>query len=68
MFSKLLGGRPMAFVTFMFNDIVSGRPVNIFRDKLGRYWMAEHKWSLFRVTISPKSALYNKNFVEKFEF
>lgn len=53
----------MKLLSFMFTDVVSGKDVNIYRDTLGRFWMAENKWGWFRVPISPKSALYNINFV-----
>ncbi len=48
-FRWLLGGRPMKRVGFAFTDRVSGRSVNYYRDRYGRYWMAEHGWALFRV-------------------
>ncbi len=47
--SKILGGRPMICMGYHFTDIVSGKPVYKFIDKLGRIWMAEHKWARFRV-------------------
>jgi len=60
---RLLGGRPMKFVTFMFTDVVSGKKVNIYRDSLERFWMAENKWGWFRVPIKSEHALYNYNFM-----
>jgi hypothetical protein len=45
----LLGGRPMRFEKFAFTDVVSGLPVNYYTDTLGRKWMANTAWSLFRV-------------------
>ena len=45
----LLGGRPMQWLSFAFTDSVSGKPVHYWRDRLGRYWLASGKWSLFRV-------------------
>jgi hypothetical protein len=49
---KLTGGRPMIFIRFQFTDIVVGMPVNSYMDRLGRYWLANHSWSLFRVRMS----------------
>jgi len=46
---KLLGGRPMRFFKFEFTDICTGNRVNKYVDTLGRYWLAESRWSLFRV-------------------
>lgn len=39
----------MKFLGFAFTDCVSGRCVFYWRDTLGRKWMAEGAWSLFRV-------------------
>lgn len=47
--SVLLGGRPMEQVELAFIDRVSGKPVYRWRDKFGRYWLAESAWSRFRV-------------------
>jgi hypothetical protein len=44
-----LGGRPMVKICFCFVDVVSGRPIYLWRDLNGRYFMAEHRWSWFRV-------------------
>jgi hypothetical protein len=46
---KLLDGRPMRRTGYAFTDRVSGRAVYDFVDTLGRKWMAEGPWSLFRV-------------------
>lgn len=33
-----------------FVDIVSGKPVRYYEDKLGRWWLADNgPWSIFRV-------------------
>lgn len=32
-------------------DRVTGNSVYYWQDKLGRYWMAEGPWSLFRVEV-----------------
>lgn len=45
----LLGGRPMKRISYAFADIVSGEAVYYFEDTLGRRWMANNNWSLFRV-------------------
>ena len=45
----LTGGRPMKRTGYAFTDKVSGNSVNSFTDQLGRDWLAEHAWSLFRV-------------------
>lgn len=34
-----------------FLDTVDKRPVYYFLDKLGRKWMANHSWSMFRVRV-----------------
>ena len=49
MFRKLLGGRPMRRESTAFVDHVSGATVGYYIDTLGRRWMAENRWSLFRV-------------------
>jgi hypothetical protein len=46
---KLTGGRPMRRLEHRFTDQVSGRGVWRFVDRLGREWLAEGAWSLFRV-------------------
>ncbi len=45
----LTGGRPMALVGYLFPDVATGRPVSLWLDKLGRPWIAEGPWSLFRI-------------------
>lgn len=49
-FYSLTGGRPMMYAGWAFTDRVTGRDVFywIDRDKLN-HWMAESRWSLFRV-------------------
>lgn len=51
----ITGGRPMRHISFAFTDVVSGRPVHRFVDAFGRTWLAEGRWSRFRVptTASP---------------
>jgi hypothetical protein len=46
---RLLGGRPMKLEGCAFIDQVSGEEVNHYTDTLGRKWLANHSWSLFRV-------------------
>lgn len=46
---KLTGGRPMRAEGYAFTDRVSGRGVYRFIDRLGRAWLAEGSWDLFRV-------------------
>ena len=48
----LLGGRPMIFMSELFTDLVSGKKVNIDVDRYGRFWMANNRWSKFRVEKS----------------
>jgi hypothetical protein len=48
---KITDGRPMECFGLHFPDVVSGKPVYRFRDLRGRWWMAEHKWALFRVPL-----------------
>lgn len=54
-FFALTGGRPMTFIQQGFRDIVDGRMVNYFCDANGRYWMANTRWSIFRVKLSDKT-------------
>lgn len=49
---KILGGRPMTRITHEFRDYVSGQDVYRWKDTLGRFWLAEGRWSLFRVPYS----------------
>lgn len=44
-----LGGRPMELKGCAFIDCVSGKEVNYYIDSFGRKWLAESKWSFFRV-------------------
>lgn len=46
---KLTGGRPMRHVEFRFYDGIGNEAVSLWRDRLGRYWLATQRWSLFRV-------------------
>lgn len=47
---KLTGGRPMRLDPGShFTDVVSGKPVYRATDKLGRRWLTESPWALFRV-------------------
>lgn len=46
---KLLGGRPMTLTGQLFVDKDSGKDVHLYHDYLGRHWLAESRWSLFRV-------------------
>lgn len=52
LFFWLSGGRPMRYEGFNFTDIVVGKPVNNYTDRLGRKWMAHGAWSWFRVERS----------------
>jgi hypothetical protein len=47
--ATILGGRPMYFDGQAFTDTVSGFSVNYFTDRFGRRWLANHRWSIFRV-------------------
>lgn len=47
---RLTGGRPMKLIEHcVFIDRVTGCSVSLWRDRLGRSWLAENQWSLFRV-------------------
>lgn len=48
---KLTGGRPMRYIRDHFIDVVSDKMVSDYMDRNGKYWMAEHKWALFRVPL-----------------
>lgn len=50
---RLTGGRPMIRRESLFTDKVSGLTVFHYEDRLGRHWMADMSWSLFRVERSP---------------
>jgi hypothetical protein len=52
---KIFGGRPMVKIMPLFFDHIEGNPVNLYRDSLGRFWMANHKWSWFRVEKNGES-------------
>lgn len=39
----------MKFIRFAFTDVVSGKAVNYYRGSDGKTYMANHRWSLFRV-------------------
>ncbi len=44
----MFGGRPMKMVTScLFMDVVVNKPVNLYVDKRGRYWMCLDRWGLF---------------------
>ena len=49
-FAWLTGGRPMTKECFAFRDIVAHRPVYIWKDFYGRFWMATTRWGWFRKT------------------
>lgn len=50
---RICNGRPMSFLGFAFEDIVSGRHVNYYYDEVNRIvWLAENKWSKFRMIHS----------------
>lgn len=55
--ARILGGRPMLCVDqSYFTDAVSGKQVGLYRDTLGRMWMAESgPWSIFRVAAKELS-------------
>lgn len=46
--SALTDGRPMEVHFYTFTDVVTNRRVYVMRDLKGRWWLAEHRWSLFR--------------------
>ena len=46
---RILGGRPMKMLGYNFTDVVSGKQVNNYVDTMGRHWLANGKWSWFRV-------------------
>ncbi len=48
----LTGGRPMQLVDrCLFVDVVTGYEVGVYRDFWGRGWLAENRFSLFRVRV-----------------
>lgn len=54
---RILGGRPMRLIEPLFTDTVSGKAVGLYEDTLGRQWMAEGPWSLFRVRSHPRETI-----------
>lgn len=46
---RLTSGRPMRRGSCAFVDVVSGQPVYYHTDRLGRRWLAEMGFGLFRV-------------------
>ncbi len=48
---NITNGRPMRCLSFAFTDVVSGKGVNYYTDYKNRLFMAETKWSLFRVRV-----------------
>lgn len=46
---KLTGGRPMERIGYAFFDWVAQEDVLVYRDRLGRTWLATTAWDLFRV-------------------
>jgi len=52
---KLTGGRPMTRLEFAFTDRVTGKSVHYWRDRLGREWLAEGAFSLFRVPTESRN-------------
>lgn len=49
---RLTGGRPMTCLEYAFTDVVNGRGVWLWCDRLGREWLAHGSWSAFRVRAS----------------
>lgn len=41
--------RPGIYIKYLFFDHIARRDVNLYKDKLGRHYMANSKFSLFRV-------------------
>lgn len=48
---KLTGGRPMRLHSPAFIDAVSGYKVGHYMDKHGKWWLADNRWSWFRVPM-----------------
>ena len=46
---RLTGGRPMFRGKLLFTDVVNGNAVYCYTDRLGRTWMAQRGFHLFRV-------------------
>lgn len=41
----------MIYQSFYFTDVVSGKSVNIYKDRFGKKWMSDGKWGLTRIEI-----------------
>lgn len=48
---KLTGGRPMIRLEFLFVDLMTGRRVYHYKDRLGRRWMATGSMARFRTHL-----------------
>lgn len=56
----MFGGRPMKLIeSCLFMDIVVHKPVNLYEDKKGRYWMSTNRWGWFgsRVATTKHEAM-----------
>jgi len=61
LFYLITGGRPMKQTdSNSFRDTVSGKQVNYYKDHLGKKWMANTKWSLFRISANKEKSEMDK--------
>jgi len=52
---RLTGGRPMRYSEHWFFDHIFWEPVDLYEDRLGRFWMARNAWApFFRIRINVK--------------
>ncbi len=58
LFYWISGGRPMQFICPGFTDVVSDNKVSLWRDRNGRFWLAEGPWSSFRVADNEPKAWF----------
>ncbi len=57
----LLGGRPMNLVQKdRIIDPTDGRPVHLYQDRRGKYWVSRNRWGTLRVPASAPKATQHK--------
>lgn len=57
---NLFGGRPMKLLEVRFMDQVSGKPVGLYEDRMGRRWLSDGRWSGCRIKPSNPLAMFER--------
>jgi hypothetical protein len=60
-FPSLFGGRPMRMIEVRFIDQVSGKPVCLYEDRMGRRWLSDGAWGASRIKPSNPLAMYERS-------